>query len=108
MTAGLPSHGERQRARAVHGTPCGVPRSRPIDAVTSEPAQPMNHLPIASCHGAPTGRLSRVAAVALALTLGILFGVYSSVFVAAALAKYFGVQRSDLVRPVKEERPLTP
>ena len=43
---------------------------------------------------------------ALALTLGILFGVYSSVFVAAALAKYFGVQRSDLVRPVKEERPV--
>jgi len=42
---------------------------------------------------------------ALALTLGILFGVYSSVFVAAALAKYFGVQRSDLVRPPKEERP---
>jgi preprotein translocase subunit SecF len=45
---------------------------------------------------------------ALALTLGIIFGVYSSVFVAAALAKYFGVQRSDLVRPVKEERPQTP
>ncbi len=45
---------------------------------------------------------------ALALTLGILFGVYSSVFVAAALAKYFGVQRSDLVRPVKEERPVAP
>jgi preprotein translocase subunit SecF len=45
---------------------------------------------------------------ALALTLGILFGVYSSVFVAAALAKYFGVQRSDLVRPVKEERPVSP
>ncbi len=41
---------------------------------------------------------------ALALTLGILFGVYSSVFVAAAIAKYLGVQRSDLVRPAKEER----
>jgi preprotein translocase subunit SecF len=41
---------------------------------------------------------------ALALTLGILFGVYSSVFVAAALAKYFGVQRSDLVRVPKDER----
>jgi preprotein translocase subunit SecF len=41
---------------------------------------------------------------ALALTLGILFGVYSSVFVAAAIAKYLGVQRSDLVRTVKEER----
>ena len=45
---------------------------------------------------------------ALALTLGILFGVYSSVFVAAALAKYFGVQRSDLVRPIKEEKPVSP
>lgn len=43
---------------------------------------------------------------ALALTLGILFGVYSSVFVAAAIAKYLGVQRSDLVRPVKEERAI--
>jgi len=41
---------------------------------------------------------------ALALTLGILFGVYSSVFVAAALAKYFGVKRSDLVRPIKDEQ----
>lgn len=41
---------------------------------------------------------------ALALTLGILFGVYSSVFVAAAIAKYLGVQRADLVRPVKDER----
>jgi preprotein translocase subunit SecF len=41
---------------------------------------------------------------ALALTLGILFGVYSSVFVAAALAMWFGVKRSDLVRPAKEDR----
>jgi len=41
---------------------------------------------------------------ALALTLGIMFGVYSSVFVAAAIAKYLGVQRADLVRPVKDER----
>jgi preprotein translocase subunit SecF len=43
---------------------------------------------------------------ALALTLGILFGVYSSVFVAAALAKYLGVQRSDLVRAPKDERAI--
>ncbi len=43
---------------------------------------------------------------ALALTLGIVFGVYSSVFVAAAIAMYLGVKRSDLVRPVKEERPV--
>ena len=41
---------------------------------------------------------------ALALTLGIMFGVYSSVFVAAAIAKYLGVKRADLVRPVKDER----
>lgn len=41
---------------------------------------------------------------ALALTLGILFGVYSSVFVAAAIAKYLGVKRSDLVRLPKDER----
>ena len=40
---------------------------------------------------------------ALALTLGILFGVYSSVFVAAAIAMYLGVTRADLVKPVKEE-----
>lgn len=33
---------------------------------------------------------------ALALTIGIVFGVYSSVFVAAALAMWFGVSRSDL------------
>ncbi len=43
---------------------------------------------------------------ALALTLGIVFGVYSSVFVAAAIAKYLGVQRSDLVRPLKDERAI--
>jgi preprotein translocase subunit SecF len=41
---------------------------------------------------------------ALALTLGILFGVYSSVFVAAALAMWFGVKRADLVQPAKDER----
>jgi preprotein translocase subunit SecF len=33
---------------------------------------------------------------ALALTIGIVFGVYSSVFVAAAIAMWFGVSRSDL------------
>ncbi|MGL4767755.1 MAG: protein translocase subunit SecF [Formosimonas sp.] len=33
---------------------------------------------------------------ALALTIGIVFGIYSSVFVAAALAMWFGVSRSDL------------
>ena len=33
----------------------------------------------------------------LALTIGILFGIYSSVFVAAALAMWFGINREDLV-----------
>jgi preprotein translocase subunit SecF len=46
---------------------------------------------------------------ALALTLGICFGVYSSVFVAAAIARYLGVRREDLVKPVKkEEQQLMP
>ena len=37
---------------------------------------------------------------ALALTIGILFGIYSSVFVAAAIAMWLGVKREDLVKPV--------
>ncbi|HJV84758.1 MAG TPA: protein translocase subunit SecF [Noviherbaspirillum sp.] len=40
---------------------------------------------------------------ALALTIGILFGIYSSVFVAAAVAMWLGVKREDLVKPVKEK-----
>ena len=39
----------------------------------------------------------------LALTIGILLGVYSSVFVAAAIALYLGVKREDLVKPVKKD-----
>jgi preprotein translocase subunit SecF len=35
---------------------------------------------------------------ALALTVGILFGIYSSVFVAAAIAMWLGVKREDLMR----------
>ncbi len=35
---------------------------------------------------------------AIALTIGILFGIYSSVFVAAAIAMWLGVKRDDLVR----------
>jgi preprotein translocase subunit SecF len=35
---------------------------------------------------------------AIALTIGILFGVYSSVFVAAAIVMWLGVKREDLVR----------
>ncbi len=39
---------------------------------------------------------------AVALTIGILFGIYSSVFVAAAVAMWLGVKREDLVKPVKK------
>ncbi|MGG1946215.1 protein translocase subunit SecF [Trinickia sp. NRRL B-1857] len=38
---------------------------------------------------------------ALALTIGILFGIYSSVFVAAALAMWLGVKREDLLKDKK-------
>jgi preprotein translocase subunit SecF len=41
---------------------------------------------------------------ALALTIGILFGIYSSAFVAAAIAMWLGVKREDLVKgPIKRE-----
>ena len=40
---------------------------------------------------------------ALALTIGILFGIYSSVFVAAAIAMWLGVKREDLVKSTKKE-----
>jgi preprotein translocase subunit SecF len=35
---------------------------------------------------------------AMALTIGILFGIYSSVFVAAAIAMWLGIKRDDLVK----------
>lgn len=35
---------------------------------------------------------------ALALTIGILFGIYSSVFVAAAIAMWLGIKREDLLK----------
>ena len=35
---------------------------------------------------------------ALALTIGICFGIYSSVFVAAAIAMWLGIKRDDLVK----------
>ncbi|HCN91176.1 MAG TPA: protein translocase subunit SecF [Oxalobacteraceae bacterium] len=40
---------------------------------------------------------------ALALTIGILFGIYSSVFVAAAVAMWLGAKREDLIKPIKEK-----
>ena len=42
---------------------------------------------------------------ALALTIGIWFGIYSSVFVAAAIAMWLGVKREDMVKPVKKDDP---
>jgi len=47
---------------------------------------------------------------ALALTIGILFGIYSSVFVAAAIAMWLGIQREDLIKggTKKEEDPNDP
>ena len=47
---------------------------------------------------------------ALALTIGILFGIYSSVFVAAAIAMWLGIQREDLIKggPKKDEDPNDP
>jgi preprotein translocase subunit SecF len=41
---------------------------------------------------------------AIALTIGILFGIYSSVFVAAAIAMWLGVKREDLVRVSGKDR----
>ena len=40
---------------------------------------------------------------AMALTIGICFGIYSSVFVAAAIAMWLGVQREDLIKPIKKD-----
>ena len=47
---------------------------------------------------------------ALALTIGILFGIYSSVFVAAAIAMWLGIKREDLIKPTskKDEDPNDP
>lgn len=40
---------------------------------------------------------------AIALTIGICFGIYSSVFVAAAIAMWLGIKREDLIKPIKEK-----
>jgi len=45
---------------------------------------------------------------ALALTIGILFGIYSSVFVAAAIAMWLGIQREDLVKGPVAKKDLDP
>ncbi|HEX5697485.1 MAG TPA: protein translocase subunit SecF [Rhodoferax sp.] len=45
---------------------------------------------------------------ALALTIGILFGIYSSVCVAAAIAMWLGIQREDLVKGGVAKKDLDP
>ena len=40
---------------------------------------------------------------AMALTIGICFGIYSSVFVAAAIARWLGISREDMVKPIKKD-----
>ncbi len=47
---------------------------------------------------------------AMALTIGILFGIYSSVFVAAAIAMWLGIKREDLIKggPKKDADPNDP
>ncbi|HVC13026.1 MAG TPA: protein translocase subunit SecF [Burkholderiales bacterium] len=41
---------------------------------------------------------------ALALTIGIMFGIYSSVLVASPLVMWFGVKREQFVKPTKKDR----
>jgi preprotein translocase subunit SecF len=41
---------------------------------------------------------------ALALTIGIMFGIYSSVLVMAPIVKWLGVSREQFVRPPKKEK----
>lgn len=41
---------------------------------------------------------------AVALTIGILFGIYSSVLVMAPLTKWLGIKREDLIKPLKKVR----
>jgi preprotein translocase subunit SecF len=42
---------------------------------------------------------------ALALTIGICFGIYSSVLVASPLVMWLGIRREDLVQPEKKDKP---
>ena len=41
---------------------------------------------------------------AVALTIGILFGISSSVLVMAPIVRWLGVQREDLVKPVQASK----
>jgi len=42
---------------------------------------------------------------ALALTIGILFGIYSSMLVASPIVMYLGISREDLARPEVQKKP---
>ncbi|MGA0882619.1 MAG: protein translocase subunit SecF [Burkholderiaceae bacterium] len=41
---------------------------------------------------------------ALALTIGIVFGIYSSIFVMAPITMWLGIQRADLVKPPPKQQ----
>jgi preprotein translocase subunit SecF len=41
---------------------------------------------------------------ALALTIGILFGIYSSVLVASPVALWLGVSRDHMIKPAKPKQ----
>jgi preprotein translocase subunit SecF len=41
---------------------------------------------------------------ALALTIGICFGIYSSVLVASPLVMWLGAKREQFVKPTRKER----
>jgi preprotein translocase subunit SecF len=40
---------------------------------------------------------------ALALTIGILFGIYSSIFVATSIVMWLGVSREDIAKAEKKQ-----
>ena len=42
---------------------------------------------------------------AMALTIGIWFGIYSSIFVASSIAMWLGIKREDMVKAPKKEDP---
>ena len=45
---------------------------------------------------------------ALALTIGIFFGIYSSIYVGSATAMWLGVKREDLIKPIKKKDDAEP
>jgi preprotein translocase subunit SecF len=41
---------------------------------------------------------------ALALTIGIVFGIYSSIFVMAPITLWLGIKREDLIKPLAKSK----